>query len=124
VEDETALREAGANYLRARGYEVLTAANGEEAIALALEDSTRPHVLVTDVMMPGLTGPELAQVLCELKPGLRVLFMSGFPADSPAHELLGPAAGAYLQKPFSFHTLSERLEALLKDDGTLSQTLP
>jgi PAS domain S-box-containing protein len=118
VEDEAGLRDAGAEYLRARGYRVLTAANGEEAVALVLETSATIQVLVTDVIMPGMTGPELAQVVCAVRPHLRVLYMSGYPADSPVHGNVGGTPGAYLQKPFSFHLLRSKLEELLSDTIT------
>ena len=119
VEDELALRDAGAEYLRACGYKVCTAANGVEAVAIARSTSAPIDLLVTDVIMPGMTGPDLAQELCSLRPNLRVVYMSGYPSDSPVHRKIGDKSGTYLQKPFSFHLLSKKLEALLGNGGAM-----
>jgi two-component system, cell cycle sensor histidine kinase and response regulator CckA len=115
VEDELPLRDAGAEYLRSCGYKVLAASNGEEAITIARGTSAAIDLLVTDVIMPGMTGPELADELCSLRPNLRVIYMSGYPSDSPVHQKIGNMSGVYLQKPFSFHLLRKKLEELLSN---------
>jgi PAS domain S-box-containing protein len=122
VEDELPLRDAGAEYLRARGYKVYTASNGEEAIAIARGTAITIDLLVTDVIMPGITGAELADEVCSLRPNVRVVYMSGYPSDSPVHQKIGNRSGIYLQKPFSFHLLSKKLEELLNNGGAMAQT--
>ncbi len=122
VEDELPLRNAGAEHLRAGGYTVFAAANGEEALAIARETSAAIDLLVTDVIMPGMTGAELADKLCSLRPNVRVVYMSGYPSDSPVHQKIGGMRGIYLQKPFSFHLLSKTLEELLSSGGALTQS--
>ena len=122
VEDELPLRDAGAEYLRACGYKVFAASSGEEALAIAGETSTVIDLLVTDVIMPGMTGAELADKLCTLRPNVRVVYMSGYPADSPVHRKIGGRCGIYLQKPFSFHLLSNKIEELLSNGGAVAQS--
>jgi CheY-like chemotaxis protein len=122
VEDELPLRDAGAEYLRACGYKVYTASNGEEAIAIAHETQITIDLLVTDVIMPGITGPEVADKVCSLRPNVRVVYMSGYPSDSPVHQKIGNRSGVYLQKPFSFHLLSQKLEELLNNGGAIAQS--
>ena len=122
VEDELPLRDAGAEYLRACGYKVFAASSGEEALAIAGETSTVIDLLVTDVIMPGMTGAELADKLCTLRPNVRVVYMSGYPADSPVHRKIGGRCGIYLQKPFSFHLLSNKIEELLSNGGATAQS--
>jgi CheY-like chemotaxis protein len=122
VEDELPLRDAGAEYLRACGYTVLAASSGEEALAMARGSSYTIDLLVTDVIMPGMTGAELADQLCLLRPNVRVVYMSGYPSDSPVHQKIGGMRGIYLQKPFSFHLLSKKLEELLGNSGALAQS--
>ena len=97
--------------LRGEGYEVLLAADGEEAIALA--DRTRVDVLLTDLAMPGIGGHELADRLRTKAPEMKVMFMSGFAegADFSASAL--PPATAFLEKPFTFAMLSERIRELI-----------
>jgi two-component system, cell cycle sensor histidine kinase and response regulator CckA len=122
VEDELPLRDAGAEYLRACGYKVYTASSGEEAMAIAHGTPISIDLLVTDVIMPGMTGAELADQLCSLRPNVRVVYMSGYPSDSPVHQKVGGMQGIYLQKPFSFHLLSTKLEELLSNGGALAQS--
>jgi CheY-like chemotaxis protein len=116
------LRDAGAEYLRARGYTVFAASSGEKALAIARSTAIAIDLLVTDVIMPGMTGAELADQLCSLRPNVRVVYMSGYPADSPVHKKIGGMQGIYLQKPFSFHLLSNKIAELLSDGGALAQS--
>ena len=109
VEDEDLIRTLVDQVLRGEGYEVLLAADGSEAIELA--DRNRVDVLLTDLTMPGIGGRELAARLRESRPGLKVMFMSGFVdgADFPA---AAPATG-FLEKPFTFALLTERVRELV-----------
>ncbi|MBN2369467.1 MAG: PAS domain S-box protein, partial [Vicinamibacteria bacterium] len=112
VEDEEALREILAEYLRDYGYTVLTAAHGEEALERARMGEMDVELLVTDVVMPLMGGLELADGLAEIIPGLRVLFMSGY-SNNVALENLNARDVPFLEKPFTSRTLAQRvLEAM------------
>jgi signal transduction histidine kinase len=112
VEDEPAVREMTRRMLERRGYHVLTAATGPDAVALA----SRPgqiDVLLTDVMMPEMPGTEVADRIRALRPGLRVLFMSGYTQGAlSARGVLGPGSG-FLEKPFSRASLLAKLNEVL-----------
>jgi two-component system, cell cycle sensor histidine kinase and response regulator CckA len=113
VEDNDAVRELSALALRRRGYEVHEAANAEEAMEWARTSGHRPDLLVTDIVMPGLNGSELAKRLTERDPSLRVLFISGY--TEAADEAQGAYLGGipFLQKPFTAGKLAERVRLVL-----------
>jgi PAS domain S-box-containing protein len=113
VEDEPGAREALRDILGTLGYEVVAAASGEEAGRMAAEP--RFDVLLTDLMLPGVAGSDLAVGLRERWPGLRVIFMSGYTEDE---ELLdGVQAGVihFLQKPFDIDVLARELRQVLDE---------
>ena len=113
VEDNEAIRELSARALRRRGYSVHEARNAEEAIEWSQSSGVKLDLLVTDVIMPGLSGPNLAARLMTQTPRLRVLYMSGFTDDAmPAH---GKYWGGVplLQKPFTPGQLAERVRLCL-----------
>jgi PAS domain S-box-containing protein len=110
VEDEEVIRGLVDQVLRGEGYEVILAADGAEALERAHE--TRVDVLLTDLTMPGIGGRELAERLREGRPELKVMFMSGF-ADSDTFAGGGmPASTAFLEKPFTFAHLADRVRTL------------
>ena len=111
VEDEEVIRGLVDQVLRGEGYEVLLAANGDEAIALAADN--RVDVLLTDLTMPGIGGHELADRLRGGEPGLKVMFMSGFAEGGDFSASALPPATAFLEKPFTFTMLSERVRELI-----------
>jgi len=91
--------------LASQGFQVLEAADGEEALALAARHTGDIHLLLTDVVMPNIGGAELARRLREDRPGLRVLFMTGYSAEAVAsHGVLAPDS-SLLQKPFTTEEL-------------------
>ena len=101
VEDETAVRAIARQVLQRQGYTVLDAADGPAAFALlAKANGARPDLLVTDVVMPGMSGRELAEQLCVGFPGLRVLYMSGYTDDAVVLHGVLEAGLQYIQKPF------------------------
>ena len=108
VDDEHVVRDVAAEILRRGGYEVLTAANGAEALAVA-GATGRIDVLLTDHAMPGMSGPELAEALLALRPSLKVVFMSGYAEQIDGDE----AADVFLQKPFDASTLLGAVRQLL-----------
>ncbi|MBA3853396.1 MAG: hybrid sensor histidine kinase/response regulator [Gemmatimonas sp.] len=101
AEDEPAIRSALSRILRAAGYDVLEASNGGEALRLADSDSRDIHLLLSDVMMPGIGGKELVQRLAHSRPDTRVVLMSGYTDDAALRADLGAARYAFLQKPFT-----------------------
>jgi len=110
-EDDEQLRMLVQLMLSDNGYSVLPAARGEQAVELAAEH-TRIDVLVTDVELPQMSGPELVERLQSTLPDLGVLFLSGYPADAlPGPPL--PDEHAFLQKPFSETSLLEKVAQLV-----------
>ena len=112
VEDDDVVRAVVAEMLVELGYVVREARGSEEALELA-GDQVGMDILLTDVVMPGLGGPELAAKLGKLRPGLRVLYMSGYTRRpiANADEPLG-AGASFLQKPFTFELLRQKLDTL------------
>lgn len=100
VEDETALRRLVCKILSDAKYEVLEAANAQEAFVLATQCGKPIDLLLTDVLMPGMSGPELVDKLRALRPNLLVLFMSGYDRESLGQREMGPTV-RFLPKPFS-----------------------
>lgn len=113
-EDDHLIRPVTAEILRRHGYEVVACENAEGAIEAAGE-SPRLDLLVTDVVMPGITGTELARRLLETHPNLRVLFVSGYPQEATIPSGPGFTGAAYLQKPYPPGVLLDRLASLIED---------
>ena len=99
VEDEDSIREPAAEILESRGYEVLTARDGAEALAVAGARAGDIDLMITDVVMPGMNGSQLADAVLASRPGMRVLYISGYPEDAIAHHGVLDAGKAFLQKP-------------------------
>ena len=113
VEDEDCLRPLAAELLESRGFRVLAAGSGKEALALAHAHQHEVQLLLTDVVMPGMSGPQLASTLRQTHPGMRVLYMSGYLADAIARHGALEEGTLLLHKPFSSAELCEKvLEAL------------
>jgi PAS domain S-box-containing protein len=113
VEDEAAVRQFARRALEATGYCVLTAGDGAEALSLAEHHPGVIHVLLTDVVMPGMGGPELARRLTERRSTLRVLFCSGYTDDASVREGVREAGTAFLQKPFTPEELIRKVREVL-----------
>src|SRR6476646_11956869 len=112
VDDEPAVRSIVLRILTRANYTVLEAENGEAALKLAAEHEGPIDLIITDMFMPGLRGPEVVQRLAPKRPGLRALFMSGY-ADQGARTGV-PAGANFLNKPFSARELAAAVEAVLK----------
>jgi len=104
VEDESAVRNAVTKALRRLGYQTLEAANAEAAIEVATSHAGKIHLLLTDIVMPGLSGYELAGQLASTRPDTRVVYMSGYPLSTGVP---GWPPGPLLQKPFPPHKLAQ-----------------
>jgi len=113
VEDEPQVRELVLAVLQSRGYKVLCAEDAAEAIRLEEQHPARIHLLITDVVMPGMSGRELAEHLAALRPEMKVLFMSGYTDDAVLrHGVVAPGSG-FLQKPFALEDMLQRVRTLL-----------
>ena len=111
VDDERELREVTARFIAKAGYRVLTAAGGAEALKVAEEHGDPIHCLVTDVVMPGMLGNELAERMADVRPGTPVLFMSGYAQPVLASQGTLDPGVALLEKPF---TAADLLSAVRK----------
>lgn len=112
AEDDDALRGLLARVLAAHGYQVLQASNGVDALRVADAHRGELHLLASDVVMPSMGGQRLAQELSAKRPGIRVLFMSGYTDDAFADGKLGPG-DAFLQKPVDPTVLIRRVRSVL-----------
>jgi PAS domain S-box-containing protein len=113
VEDEDGVRDFAAIVLRGFGYEVLTAAEGNTAIQTMEHHPGKIDLLVTDVVMPGISGRQLAENLQAQHPGLKVLFLSGYTDDSIVRHGVLQANVAFLQKPFTPNGLAQLVRSVL-----------
>jgi len=117
VEDEPALRSLVVTMLEEQGYLVLQAGNGLDAIAVAERHLGQIDLLLTDVVMPRLSGPELAQQLSVLRPGLEVLFMSGYNDSRLVNRGVAKSNTNLLVKPFTPDQLVRRVAELTGREG-------
>jgi CheY-like chemotaxis protein len=113
VEDEPAVRELLRHALVRRGYQVETGCSGDEGLALC-ESIEPPDLLITDLILPGATGPAIAERLRQRAPGVKVLLMSGY-AEHPLLDAAHAAGEPCLVKPFELSTFSETVKQLLAD---------
>jgi PAS domain S-box-containing protein len=117
VEDEPQLRELTRTVLAARGYSMLEAKSPAEAERLAAEHGSKIQLLLTDVIMPGISGRELAKKLSAKHPAMRVLYMSGYTYNVIAHGGMLERGVAFLQKPFTPGALVEKVREVLDAVG-------
>jgi CheY-like chemotaxis protein len=113
VEDQDAVRRVTKSILKVHGYQILEAANGEEATDIAHRHSGEIHLLLTDVVLPGINGKDLSERLKAMRPSLKVLFTSGFTADVIGHRGVLDRGVAYIPKPFTPNGLASMVRKLL-----------
>jgi len=113
AEDSESLREMAGEYLQSAGYNVLAAASGNEALERAKNFGGAIHLLLTDVVMPELNGPELAKQIALLRPGIKVLFTSGYASETLANRGSLDPAVAFIQKPYRPKALARRIREIL-----------
>jgi PAS domain S-box-containing protein len=113
VEDEDAVRVLVRNVLREKGYRILEASRGEEALELAGQYGGPIDLLVTDVVMPQMNGRELARRLADLLPQIKVLYISGYADNAVWYQGGLDSGGAFLQKPFSPEALARKVREVL-----------
>ncbi len=122
VEDEEGVRTVVRGFLEVRGYRVLEAADGPAAIRLASHQNGPIHLLLTDMVMPSMNGPELAERILEKHPSVKVLYMSGYTPGGARHNHNLDLQAAFLEKPFSGEALGKKLREVL--DAPLSRESP
>ena len=115
VEDEDSLREVAREVLESKGYRVLTASSGKEALSVAAAHPEPVRLLLTDVVMPGMSGQELAERLRPARPEMSVLFMSGYADDVVARRGILASGNRLLSKPFSVSTLAQSVHEALEE---------
>ena len=113
AEDHESLRRLTEDFLEERGYAVIAARSADEAVAIAAENSRRIDLLLTDVVMPNLSGPEVAQRVSELVPGIKILYMSGYADDIVLRSGTLSAGDAFLAKPFNTQDLAAKVRETL-----------
>jgi two-component system cell cycle sensor histidine kinase/response regulator CckA len=121
VEDEDQVRAVALDILRRHGYRVLEASGGEAALAICERADEHIDLVVTDVVMPKMSGPETVKRIHQLRPGLKVLFMSGYTDDSIVRHGVLDAEIAYLQKPLTPTTLTAKVREVLDAEPTPSK---
>jgi PAS domain S-box-containing protein len=118
VEDETNLRRLARQYLETQGYKILEAADGAAALQIVEGHKGTIDLLLTDVVMPGMNGRELAVAITSERPGIRVLYMSGYTENAIGHNGTLYAGINLLQKPFSLPALKDKVRELLDSEPT------
>jgi CheY-like chemotaxis protein len=113
VEDEAGIRALVRKILRRQGYQVLEAANGQDALALCRENAQRVELLITDVLMPQMGGRELVERLRTQGHDMKVLYVSGYTDDTTIYSGELPAGTAFLQKPFTLGSLLDKVKEVL-----------
>ena len=118
VDDDEAIRRLSRDFLEREGYRVIEARNGQEALWGSEHHAGPIHLMMTDVIMPGMSGQELAEKLGSSRPELKVLYVSGYTDSAIVHHGVLDDGKAFLQKPFALQVLAEKLRAVL--DGRKS----
>ncbi|HUQ73050.1 MAG TPA: response regulator, partial [Planctomycetaceae bacterium] len=113
IEDEEAVRSLTSRFLQQLGYTVITAAGDAEAIRQVEQHPEPIALVITDVVMPGLGGRKLAECLTRARPGLKVLFISGYTDDAIIRHGVSAADVAFLSKPFTVEALAARVRHTL-----------
>ncbi|HEY8186143.1 MAG TPA: response regulator, partial [Pyrinomonadaceae bacterium] len=119
VEDEDVVRAMATEVLRENGYHVLEAEHATEALTVSNEYDGEIHLMLTDVVMPLMSGRDLAKRLRPLRPDMKVLYMSGYTDDAIVHHGVLEKGMAFIGKPFSIDALSRKLREVLDNHVTV-----
>lgn len=112
VEDEAALREITQEYLQSKGYVVLAASNGMQALEICRTHPEPINVVLTDIVMPGIPGPAFVEAALQMRPGMPVIYVSGYSDRGWGEEQLGPRT-SFLRKPYGLAELGRRIRTAL-----------
>ncbi len=118
VEDEETIRELARSVLESVGYIVLATPSPAEALAICREYEGTIHLILTDNVMPQMSGRALCEQVTTLRPEIKILYMSGYIDDEELRHLILNSSVAFLQKPFSLDALTRKVRAVLSDSGT------
>lgn len=121
VEDSESLREMAREYLESAGYTVVEAASGAEALQKAKDFAGTIHLLLTDVVMPEMNGPELATDMVSLRPGIKVIFTSGYTDDAIARQGVLDPDVTFIQKPYRPKALARKIREVLGEPAQKSE---
>ncbi len=113
VEDDSSLRKTAHKILQTYGYNVLDAGEGEQALRITEEHEGPIHLLLTDVVMPGMSGRDLSKRLQSLQPEVKVIYMSGYTDDAIARHGILDQRVNFIQKPFSPESLARKVREVL-----------
>lgn len=113
VDDDPSVLQVASKVLRRGGYDVVEASGGEEALRLAEEREGRIHLLLTDVVMPGMSGRELGEQLSARYPAIRLLFMSAYTEDEVILQGVRVAEVSFIPKPFTVEGLRSKVREIL-----------
>jgi two-component system, cell cycle sensor histidine kinase and response regulator CckA len=117
VEDEESVRELVRETLKSKGYKVVEASDGLAGLSVAEAYEETIDILITDVVMPGMSGRELAKRVTAARPEIKVLYLSGYTEDAIIHEGVLEAGTAFLQKPFTLHVLARKVREVLRGES-------
>ena len=115
IEDDAVVRQLTARLLRRQGYNVLVATQANEALELAADHNTRIDLFLSDVVMPGESGPSVIERLSRQRPRTKVLFVSGYPGDDISRRGVDEGSFRFLAKPYSSEQLAQRVRQVLDD---------
>ena len=118
LEDEARVRKLVCEVLAGRGYQVLEAVRGEEAIRMAAEHHGSVHLLLTDVVMPEMSGPQVLEQIRARHPNMKVLFMSGYTDEAMVHHGILDSGAPFLQKPFLPDALARKVREVLTSSAS------
>ena len=118
LEDEPRVRKLVCEVLAGRGYQVLEAVRGEEAVRMAAEHHGRIHLLLVDVVMPEMSGPQVLEQIRVRRPDVKVLFMSGYTDEAMAHHGILDSGAPFLQKPFLPEALARKVREVLASQAS------
>jgi PAS domain S-box-containing protein len=121
VEDEAAVRESTRDFLMERGYTVLEAANGEDALRVSREYCGPIDLMISDVVMPKMSGPNLAERLLAERPHMKVLFVSGYAENTVLRHGKIDVTARLLQKPFGLNTLGRKIREVLSGSESITK---
>jgi CheY-like chemotaxis protein len=113
VEDEEQVRKLAGRILKTQGYTVLETADGNEALRICKGRKEPVYLILTDVVMPGMSGRELAERLKKFQPEIRVLYMSGYTDNAIVHHGVLEKGMNYIQKPFTIEGLARKVREVL-----------
>lgn len=116
IEDEEMVMDVNGALLEKLGYRVLEARTGKEAIEIARTFDGNIDLAILDMVLPDMSGADIYPLLMEARPDLKVIVCSGYSIDGPAQRILDAGARGFIQKPFSFNTLSKKLKEVLEGD--------